>query len=85
MELEEKETPKLPESAYLVWSWFMRLNQCRASGGFGVSAISHQEMLAFFTLEDTWPESWELDLLRAFDRVAMEAFAEQQKKDSSSK
>lgn len=69
----------------MVWSWFMRLNQSRASGGFGVSAISHQEMLAFFTLESIWPESWELELLRAFDRVALDAFAEQQKKESSKK
>jgi hypothetical protein len=37
-------------------------------------------MLAFFTLEDTYPEPYELELIRVWDRLALEhSYKEQQK------
>lgn len=56
-EATESEPPSLPSAAQFAWTYFLRLNQTRQSGGFGgFCAISYQEMLAFFTLEDTYPE-----------------------------
>ena len=69
-EATESEPPLLPSAAEFAWSYFLRLNQTRQSSGFGgFSAISYQEMLAFFTLEDTYPEPYELELLRLWDNM----------------
>jgi hypothetical protein len=68
-----------------VWSWFCRLNATRTSGGFGFSAITYLEMQAFFSMEGISLNGWELDFIRAFDKVAMEHFAEEQKKQESKK
>lgn len=59
----------------------MTLNACRGSNGFGLSHISHQEMLAFFTLEQIMPDPWQVELLRRFDNVALEHHYKMQKKE----
>lgn len=72
-ELKQEEPPSLPEAAVYAWSYFLKLNQTRQIGGFGgFSAISYQEMLAYFTLDQSYPESWEVELIKEFDRVALE-------------
>lgn len=76
----EVEEPELPPSCIQVWNYFMLLNASRTSSGFGVNPISHQEMLAFFTLEQTIPEPWEIDAIRMFDGVALKQIAENSKK-----
>lgn len=78
---QENEPPTLPIAAQYAWTYFLRLHQTRQSGGFGgFFAISYQEMLAFFTLEDTYPEPYELELIRVWDRLALEhSYKEQQK------
>lgn len=62
------------------WSWFLRLSNRRPSG-MGVSAIPYSEMLAFFELIGVVPESYEIDVIEAFDRIAMKYFSEQHEKD----
>lgn len=75
--------PTLPASAQFAWSYFLRLNQTRQVGGFGgFCAISYQEMLAFFTLEGVEPEGYELELIRIWDRIALEHFAKEQEKQT---
>lgn len=78
---QEIEPPTLPSAAQYAWTYFLRLHQTRQSGGFGgFFAISYQEMLAFFTLENTYPEPYELELIRVWDRLALEhSYKEQQK------
>lgn len=78
---QEIEPPTLPSAAQYAWTYFLRLHQTRQSGGFGgFFAISYQEMLAFFTLENTSPEPYELELIRVWDRLALEhSYKEQQK------
>lgn len=47
----------------------------------GVSAISYSEMLAFFELIGVVPESYEIEVIEAFDRVALKHYAKQQEKE----
>lgn len=85
-EATESEPPSLPSAAQFAWTYFLRLNQTRQSGGFGgFCAISYQEMLAFFTLEDTYPEPYELELIRIWDKVALDHFSKEQEKASKKK
>ena len=80
-EEQESEPPTLPTSAQFAWTYFLRLNQTRQSGGFGgFCAISYQEMLAFFTLEDVSPEPYELELIRVWDKVWLEHYNKEQEK-----
>lgn len=82
----ESEPPILPSAAQFAWTYFLRLNQTRQTGGFGgFSAISYQEMLAFFTLEDVLPEPYELELIRVWDRVWLEHQNKEQEKASKTK
>lgn len=82
-EIVEQEPPSLPEAALYAWSYFLKLNQTRQIGGFGgFSAISYQEMLAYFTLDQSYPESWEIDLIKEFDRVALEVLNKDLSKDT---
>ena len=74
-----EEPPELPSAAQFAWTYFLRLNQTRQSNGFGgFFAISYQEMLAFFTLEQLFPEPYELELIRVWDKIALEHFSKQQ-------
>lgn len=81
-ELQSKE---LPECLRHVWYWFLQLNSQRTSNGFGLNPITNQELWFFFQLEQVEPESWELNLIRQFDRVALEVFSTQQNKSKNSK
>ena len=85
-EATESEPPLLPSAAQFAWTYFLRLNQTRQSGGFGgFCAISYQEMLAFFTLEGVYPEPYELELIRVWDRIALEHFSKEQEKATKQK
>lgn len=85
-EATESEPPQLPNAALFAWSYFMRLHQTRQSGGFGgFSAISYQEMLAFFTLEQTFPEPYELELIRVWDRMMIEHYNKKHEDKPSTK
>lgn len=70
----------LPSSAQYAWTYFLRLHQTRQQGGLGgFSMITYQEMLAFFTLEQVFPEPYELELIRVWDMVARQKFEEIEK------
>lgn len=83
---QEQEPPTLPLAAQYAWTYFLRLHNTRQAGGFGgFFAISYQEMLAFFTLEQVTPEPYELELIRVWDRIALEHSAKEQAKANKSK
>lgn len=85
-EATESEPPILPNAAQFAWSYFLRLHQTRQQGEFGgFSAISYQEMLAFFTLEDTLPESYELELIRIWDKMWLEHYKKKRQDKPSNK
>lgn len=62
------------------WHWFLRLSNRRPTG-MGISAISYSEMLSFFELIGVVPESYEIEVIEAFDRVALKHYAKQQEKE----
>ena len=84
-----KRTPKeledlveLPECMQEYWMWFIKLSNRRPSG-MGISAIPYSEMLAFFELMGITPEIYEIEVLEAFDRIAMKHYQKQQEKQQA--
>lgn len=84
-----KRTPKeledlveLPECMQEYWIWFIKLSNKRPSG-MGISAIPYSEMLAFFELMGITPEIYEIEVLEAFDRIAMKHYQKQQEKEQA--
>ena len=73
----ELEIEPIPDCLVHVWHWFLQLNSQRTSKGFGVNPITNQDMWFFFQLEGIEPESWELDLIRKFDQVALQSYSKQ--------
>jgi len=73
---------ELPESMKECWHWFLRLNRKRPAG-MGISEIPYSEIKSFFDLIGLKPELYELELIEAFDRIAMESFAKQQEKEQA--
>lgn len=67
----------LPESCYVVWKWFIDLHNARTSNGFGINPITYTEIKCYFDLVEVRPDSWELELIRRFDSIALEAFGKQ--------
>lgn len=65
----------LPEEIKHVWGWFDELKMARANSGFGVSAISFTEMLAWAQLTGRCPTSFEVQMLRDLDLLYMKATA----------
>jgi len=66
------------------WNWFLRLSNRRPSG-MGISAISYTEMRNFFELINVSPESYEIEIIEAFDRVAMRHYSKQEEKELKKK
>ena len=84
-----KRTPKeledlveLPECMQEYWGWFIRLSNRRPSG-MGVSSIPYSEMLAFFELMGIVPETYEIDIIEMFDRIALKHYQKQQEKEQA--
>lgn len=78
------DVPPLPSSCLHVWNWFCQLDGSRQSG-MAPNPISYQEILAFFTLFDVFPEEWEVQLIKDFDSEAMKHYAKQMKADEPKK
>jgi len=54
------------------WGWFLSLNSSRQVG-MAPSPISEIEIESFFRNRRLRPEIWQLDTIRALDRVALES------------
>lgn len=83
--MPELEIPPMPDCLKHVWYWFLQLNSQRTSNGFGINPITNQDMWFFFQLEGIEPESWEINLIRQFDRVVMEIHSQQQEENKTPK
>lgn len=46
----------------------------------GISAISYLEMKAYFSLLQVTVEPWEIEVIKMFDRIALDIAAKQQEK-----
>ena len=49
----------------------------------GISEISYTEMKAFFDLHGIDPETYEIEILEMFDRIAVKHFNKQQEKEQA--
>lgn len=78
---ELDELIELPEIFTECWHWFLRLNNRRASTGFGVNPIAYSEMLSFFELINYQPQEWELDMIERFDSIAMQEYDKEATKE----
>jgi hypothetical protein len=74
---------ELPQSMYDVWRFFIELNNARGSNGFGVNPLSYVEIDAYFRLQQIVPEVWEVSTIKKLDNIALEAYAEQAKKEQA--
>lgn len=72
---------EFPDGMSEVWKFFTDLNNARASNGFGINPISYSEMYSYFKLLEIQPQEWEIEIIKRLDRVALEAYAEQAKKE----
>jgi|APGre2960657373_1045057.scaffolds.fasta_scaffold04836_5 hypothetical protein len=81
--IPELDTGSIPEPLSHVWYWFLQLNSQRTSNGFGINPITNQDMWFFFQLENIEPEPWEVNLIRRFDRVALEVNSKQQTQENN--
>ena len=73
---------ELPNSLAHCWQWFLDLNNTRQVS-MGASAISYTEMKAYFELLQIQVESWEIEVIKMFDRVAMKITSDQQTKQQN--
>ena len=69
----------LPDSIAHCWYWFLDLNNTRPAS-MGISAISYLEMKAYFDLLQVAVEPWEIEVIKMFDRIALDIAAKQQEK-----
>ena len=72
---------EFPDDMLEVWKFFIDLNNARSGNGFGANPISYSDMYSYFKLIDIQPDGWEVDTIRKLDMIALDAFAEQAKKD----
>jgi len=60
---------------HYLWRDFIKLNSSRTSNGFGVNPISYTEIYAYYSLNKTDIQPWEVEVLEAFDRVVLNLYA----------
>jgi hypothetical protein len=65
------EQPEPPEAVNHVWTWFWELHSARSSGGMGPGPITYRDIQAWSEMTRNEPTPWEVQALRAMDRVYM--------------
>jgi len=70
---KELDGPSLPESLDYIWRWFIDLHNGRGSSGFGPAALTWPDIGWYFQLHGIRPLSFELDLIKRLDMVAIKA------------
>jgi hypothetical protein len=58
---------------WVVWSWFLELNDERQSSGFGISRLSSAQIMAWSRLEGLRIPTWARRCLRRIDRAYVQA------------
>lgn len=65
----ELKGPALPEMGAQVWSWFSELCAARTHHEGGANPIGYAEIEAWARLTHRVPQPWEIEWLRALDRI----------------
>jgi hypothetical protein len=69
----ELDVPDIPAGCQQIWIVFLQLNACRGSTGMGPAAIGPCDLLAWQQLQRVEFTPWEIDMLMALDRVALQS------------
>ena len=64
--------PPFPEHLEYVWRWFLSLHNKRGSTGFGPAPIGWTDTQSFFAMRRESPSQFDIELLEALDRIALE-------------
>lgn len=62
----------MPGCFEYLWQWFLRLNR-RRGGALGPTALTWQDLQAFFNLSGMTPTPWEVEQLEALDNAYLES------------
>jgi hypothetical protein len=65
---------EFPDAMYELWNWFLALH-CARPPGMGFTPILETEIRAFCLNRGIRMSLWEIDAIRALDRVAMDSFS----------
>ena len=71
----------MPESMYYQWKMFLDMHNARTSTGYSINPITYSDIFAYSVLMKLDLEEWEIELIKALDNVAMNAYAEEAKKE----
>lgn len=63
----EYESLSVPSCYIHIWEWFLELNRCRSSNGFGLNSISFLEIDAWSRLTGNKPKPFELRAIQELD------------------
>lgn len=75
---------ELPNNLRECWFWFLSLNSTRSSG-FGVSPITYTELFSYFSLMDIDIAPEEIEIIKMFDSIALEANKKHQEQEQRKK
>lgn len=78
--LDEDLNEDPPDRLAYLWAWFVELNSCRQSNGYGSLPISHLEICAWQTLSQRQLEKWEVGALRRLDQAYLVQESERTKR-----
>ncbi|MFZ6655939.1 phage tail assembly chaperone [Undibacterium sp. TJN19] len=63
----------VPIELEYLWHWFLDLHHSRGNNGMGPAVITFQDMQAWMQVTGRKPERFELDAIRALDRLYLES------------
>lgn len=66
---EQLEPVEVPQAILYLYGWFCELSNARQYGEFGPMPITFLEIFAWSNLKQTRLDFWELDAIKAIDRV----------------
>lgn len=78
--IELRGLPDFPEMFGYLWDWFISLSHTRQPG-FGAAPITEQEIHAFCCNRGMHMSLFELDAIRALDRIALTDYSKEPEDD----
>ena len=80
---DSDDAPDVPIAGQRVWSLFLSLHAARGGNGFGANPLSNTEIEAYARMAREPIRPFEFEIIRALDRVYLEASRDQGKPDVS--
>lgn len=67
--------PRVPDAAAHLWKWFWQLSEARPDGFSSAGPLTFGEIAAWAGLTGAAPQPWEVEALKAMDRVYLASVA----------